>query len=298
MTDRCRADLEAWLQADRRHRGALLRARAALHAMETAVTRGPSVLGPENDSDYGPTKAPDARHRRLVLGTIAACLLAVIAVAPGRFWSTAPPPTVAHRHLDLADGSIVTLVGGAQVAVEMTDSARTVTLQSNEAVFNVVKDPKRPFLVRSGEVLAQAVGTVYSVARVGTSGAAVRVSEGRVLVWTDGQADRAIILNAGDQVTLDPGAAMPQALDSGQISLDDETILAAAKRFNRVNRTQIVVEDPAIGRVRIVGLFKANEPEHFAQAAAVIADAKVSHGDGVISLDTKRVPVPVDQPPE
>ena len=52
----------------------------------------------------------------------------------------------------------------------MTASARTVTLQSHEAVFNVVKDPETPVLVRSGEVFAQAVGTVYSVTRVGGSG--------------------------------------------------------------------------------------------------------------------------------
>ncbi|MGY0619064.1 FecR family protein [Lysobacter sp. A378] len=258
--------------------------------IETAVARGPSVLESDNDNDYGPKQAPTARRRRFALAAIAVCLLATIAVAPGRLWPTKSSPTASHQDIDLADGSIVTLVGGARVAVEMTDSARTVTLQSHKAVFNVVKDPKRPFQVRSGGVFAQAVGTVYSVARVGVSGAAVKVSEGSVLVWTDGQADRAIILNAGDQVTLDPDATMPQALNPGQISLDNESILAAAKRFNRVNRTQIVVRDPAIGDVRVVGLFKANEPEHFAQAAAAIAGAKVGHGDGIIILEAQRAP--------
>ena len=91
---------------------------------------------------------------------------------------------------------------------------------------------------------------------------------------------------------------MPQALNPGQISLDNESILAATKRFNRVNRTQIVVRDPAIGDVRIVGLFQANEPEHFAQAAAAIADAKVSHGDGVIMLDAKHIPATTDHHPK
>ncbi|MGY1459482.1 FecR family protein [Luteimonas sp. A649] len=283
--------MEAWLRADRRRQGALLRAQAALHAIETAVVRGPSVLASGNDADYGQARPSPPRRHRLAIGAIAACLLALIVVAPARFWPTTPDPIVTRDALNLSDGSIVTLGDGANVTVQMTDHARTVTLESSEAVFNVAKDAKRPFVVRSGEVFAQAVGTVYSVTRVGSRGALVNVSEGSVLVWADGEADRGIVLNAGDQLTLDPDASMPQARDPGQISLDNESILAASKRFNRVNRIQIVVEDPAVGDVRIVGLFKANDPEQFAQAAAVIAGAQVTHRDGRIVLQTRGSPV-------
>lgn len=287
MTARCRTELDTWLQCDRRHRGALLRAQAALHAIESAVIDGPSMLSPDNDSDYGPKHTQPTRHRRMALAAVAACLMVAGILVPERFFPDTALPAVAQQDIDLADGSIITLVGGADVAVEITDSIRTVTLQSHKAVFNVAKDPKRPFLVRSGEVFAQALGTVYSVTRVGDSGALVNVSEGSVLVWTDGQADQAITLKAGDQIRLDPGATTPPALNSGQISLDNESILAAAKRFNRINRTQIIIQDPGIGDIRIVGLFKANDPEYFARAAAAIAGAKVSHRDGTIVLGAK-----------
>lgn len=285
MSDRCRADMEAWLRADRRHRGALLRAQAALHSIETAVVQGPSVLASHNDPDYGQAGTPLLRRRRLAIGgAIAACLLAVILVGPSRFGPATPDPAAIPEALNLADGSIVTLGEGAKVSVQMTDHARTVTLQSSQADFNVASDAERPFVVRSGEVFAQAVGTIYSVARVGARGALVSVSEGTVLVWADGQADRRIVLNAGDQITLDPDTPMPLARNPGQISLDNESILAAAKRFNRVNRTRIVVEDHAIGDVRIVGLFKASDPEQFAQAAAIVAGAQVILDDDQIIL--------------
>lgn len=287
MTDRCRADLEAWLQADRRHRGALLRAQAALHSIEAAVRRGPSVLESGNDSDYGTSVVPVAR-RRIGMAALAACLLVVIVVVPGRFWTLASLPTVAHEAVDLVDGSSVTLVDGAQIIVEMTDDARTVTLESNAAVFNVAKDAKRPFVVRSGEIFAQAVGTVYSVARVGAIGAEVSVSEGRVLVWRDGQADRAIALGAGDTLTMNPDPASSPASEPGQLSLDNESIRSAAQRFNRVNRMQIIVMDPAIGDVRIVGLFKADDPEQFARAAAIVAGAHVVKRDGHIVLQSTK----------
>ncbi|MGY1408879.1 MULTISPECIES: FecR/PupR family sigma factor regulator [unclassified Luteimonas] len=40
LTPARQAELDAWLQADRRHRGALLRAQAALHALEAAAREG------------------------------------------------------------------------------------------------------------------------------------------------------------------------------------------------------------------------------------------------------------------
>ena len=287
MTDGDHAGMEAWLQADRRHRGALLRAQAALHAIETAVLHGPSVLASRNDPDYGPAATPPPWRRRFAIGAIAACLVAVVLVEPGRFWPAGQDPAATPEALNLADGSIVTLGEGADVTVQMTDHARTVTLESNRAVFNVARDAGRPFVVRSGEVFAQAVGTVYSVTRVGAKGALVSVSDGSVLVWADGQADRGIVLNAGDQLTLNPDAPMPQAQVPGRISLDNESILAAAKRFNRVNRAQIVVEDQAIGDVRIIGLFKASDPEQFAEAAAIVAGAQVIHRNGRIILQAR-----------
>lgn len=256
--------------------------------METAVLQGPSVLASDNDPDYGRAATPVRQRRRFAIAAVAACLLAVIFIGPSHFLPGAPGAATALETLELADGSSITLIEDAEVTVQMTDHARSVTLESSQAVFNVARDTERPFVVRSGEVFAQALGTVYSVTRVGPRGALVSVSEGSVLVWADGKADQAIALVAGDQLTLDPGALTPQAQGSGKISLDNESILAAAERFNRVTRTRIVVEDPVVGDVRIVGLFKANDPEQFAQAAALIAGAQVIHENGRIILRAQR----------
>lgn len=246
--------------------------------------RGPSVLASDNDADYGPAATPTPRRWLFALAAVAASFLAIAFLGPWHFPPGSPDPATAVEILDLADGSSISLVDGAEVAVQLTDHARTVTLERNQAVFNVATDPARPFVVRSGEVFAQALGTVYSVTRVGARGAQVSVTEGSVLVWADGKADQSIALVAGDQLTLDPDAPTPQARGAGQISLDNESIRAAAERFNRVNRTQIVVEDPAVGEVLIVGLFKADDPKHFAHAAALVARAQVVHEDGRIIL--------------
>src|SRR5690606_32319248 len=124
-TGLCRTELEAWLRADRRHRGALLRAQAALSAMETAVLRGPSVLASDNDPDYGPTATPASRRPgAFAITAVAACLLAVMFIGPAHFLPGVPGPTTSLETLDLADGSSITLGDGAEVTVQMTDHAR------------------------------------------------------------------------------------------------------------------------------------------------------------------------------
>lgn len=77
-------------------------------------------------------------------------------------------------------------------------------LLRGEATFKVAKDKARPFVVQSGDVYAQATGTVYSVRRVGLTGGTVKVREGSVLVWPHDERDQAVLLHAGGTVTLDP----------------------------------------------------------------------------------------------
>src|SRR3546814_8633019 len=60
-----------------------------------------------------------------------------------------------------------------------------------------------------------------------------------------------------------------------QISLDNVPVRAAVARFNRVNSTKIILADSAIGDVEIIGLYRANDPEQFAEAVAAISGARV-----------------------
>jgi transmembrane sensor len=62
----------------------------------------------------------------------------------------------------------------------------------------------------------------------------------------------------------------------GMVGLDGETLSEAAAEFNRYNDRHIVIDDPALGRERLVGYFRANDPESFAHAAARTLGAEVS----------------------
>lgn len=298
------AEFDAWLAADRRHRGAYLRARASLYAIEDAVVPPAAIADPApvraGNDDEAPAR-PRWRIARHVLvgGALAAALVALVGVGLPMLGSLRPAPAASDRRLTLADGSVATLGDDARIAFAMRDGVRTVALLRGEALFHVAKDRAHPFVVRSGEIYAQATGTVYSVRRIGRTGGAVRVSEGSVLVWARDERDQAVLLHAGDALTLEPGIRQPgpPALAKpapppspppalAQIALDNVTIEVAARRFNRINRAQIRITDPAVGQIRIVGLFRANDPEQFARAAAAVAGAEVelSEDGSVIKL--------------
>lgn len=316
MNAQIRADLEAWLSADTRHRGAYIRACAWLHAAEDAVIaahRAPaasvataSLRTSDNDNDG---IAPGALRRlasrwsgRAMAGGAAvamslALLVAVGVPVPGL---VTPTETIANaKVVTLKDGSVATLGRNAQIQVSLSEGIRKITLLSGEATFEVAKDRSRPFVVRSGDVYAQATGTVYSVRRVGLTGGAVRVGEGSVLVWPRDERDQAVVLHAGGTVTLDPGpmATTTEAPRSAshrlpppelaQISLDNVPVRAAVARFNRVNSTKIILADPAIGDIEIIGLYRANDPEHFAEAIAAISGAHIEHSDSSIVIKMK-----------
>lgn len=271
------AELAAWLAADRRHAGAYLRAQASYHALAEAVAAWALPIAGNDDL---PLSAP--RTRTLAPRRAVAAGLAVAACAVGGLFLGIPalhaPTPPAAREMALDDGSSVALAADGTVTARMSVSLRQITLERGAATFHVAKDRQRPFVVRSGLVYAEATGTVYSVRRVGAQGGAVRVREGSVRVWREGAREQAVMLHAGNALTIDPAAsrsAAPAAPPPASFWFEDISIADAAKRFNQVNTVQIVIADPAAGRVPIVGRFRSDRPDQFAKAAATLTGTRV-----------------------
>ncbi|TNF04915.1 MAG: DUF4880 domain-containing protein [Sphingomonadales bacterium] len=305
MTPEVRAEFDRWLSADRRHRGAYVRARAGVHMMEETVISGRPTLTSDNDNGQWEQASPaHGRLRRwatpLMAGMAAVAVVALIFIMVNPLFdrSSGGEEGQVRQVVTLRDGSTVTLPKDARIAVDISASIRRITLVRGEATFKVAKDKSRPFVVRSGDVFAQATGTVYNVSRIGVAGGSVKVSEGSVLVWARDERDQAVLLRAGGELMLNPGPLPVEAKQApslrrlpppelAQISLDNVTIASAAERFNRINMTKIVITDPVIGNTRIVGLFKANDPEQFVRAAAEITGASVSRDGSNIVINMK-----------
>jgi transmembrane sensor len=205
--------------------------------------------------------------------------------------------TDAIVHVQLADGSGVTLQKGSRVSVEYRLLRRQVRLESGEALFQVAKDSHRPFIVEAGDVRVRAVGTAFDVDRRSDSTVDVVVTKGTVDVWRQSQSsDPPLRLIAGNRVHVTPGGiytyapSEPQLADAPRrngavIELNGLTLGEAAAEFNRYNRQIVVISDPRIAAQPVVGRFQASDPGGFVAAAAAMLDGHVRRDDERLFLE-------------
>lgn len=183
------------------------------------------------------------------------------------------------RNVPLADNSVASINSDTRLEVRMTMAERRIALQRGEAWFQVAKDAARPFVVAAGAVRVTAVGTAFAVQRQ-AGGADVVVTEGVVEVTRarDGASPRGAVMRvaAGEQAFVPEGdgavkvrrqadaAGRQLAWREGMIMLNNDTLARAVAQFNRYNRRQILIADPALRNRTLVGNYRINEAEHFA----------------------------------
>ncbi|MFC4312522.1 FecR family protein [Steroidobacter flavus] len=280
------AELDAWLAADSRRVGALLRAEAAL----SYLNRGRALAGGQ------PDVAPRVGRRKLLIGGAIAALAASVGGLALLLPQEQSIGTMMGevRKVPLSDGSLVAVNTSSEVVVALTPETRKLSLVKGEAWFKVAHDTQRPFVVEAGPVRVRALGTAFSVRR-NESGADVLVTEGTVETWAVGEENHRIKLSAGNKAVLGMGRP-PQAVAAndqienelawrnGEIVLYGQTLADAAAEFNRYNARKVVISDPQLAAETMVGRFNADEPEAFAHAAALATGARVTQTDSTLQL--------------
>jgi transmembrane sensor len=202
----------------------------------------------------------------------------------------------------LDDGSVVNLNTNSLMRVQLTPELRHIVLERGEALFKVAHDKNRPFDVEAGNTTVRAVGTEFSVRVREPAGAAsgakdveVLVKEGRVAIDPPKKNAKPIeraealppsmsTLSAGEAVTItakrvntEPPQMQVQKVaevdvdrklswTEGRLWFERQTLKDVVAEFNRYNRRQMVIADPAIENLRIGGGFEATDPESFIAA--------------------------------
>lgn len=205
---------------------------------------------------------PRAVQRPLAwMGAIAASLVAAVVIAVSL--GSGQPPTETFRTAQgerrivaLSDGSHITLNGGSSLTATLGRRERRVVMADAEAVFDIAKDPKRPFLIQAGDREVRVVGTEFNVLH---HAGEVRVTVRRGVVevrpaghpaappvarLVKGQGLTHRVDQAGDSVTTaDPDAAF--AWTEGRLVFHGETLAEVAKTLNRYVATPIEVAPDA-----------------------------------------------------
>lgn len=95
----------------------------------------------------------------------------------------------------LADGSKVTLSANSDMQITYYRNQRHIMLNRGEAIFEVVKDKERPFVVETDQAKVTVLGTRFAVNKLSKL-VRVSVDHGRVLVESK-STDSSVILNNG-----------------------------------------------------------------------------------------------------
>ena len=185
-----------------------------------------------------------------------------------------------QRMVTLSDGSRVTLNTDSRVSVAPWNGVREVRLDRGEALFEVAKDPVRPFVVIAGDKKVTAIGTAFVVRRQ-AEGAGERVSvtmvEGKVSV-TDIKGAPATLV-AGERMIVT--ASAPPRIDQprvetvtawrrGEVVLDGTSLADAIAEMNRYSPVPISTADESIAQLPVSGIFRAGDSESFATAVATL----------------------------
>jgi transmembrane sensor len=285
----------SWLSGDDRRLGAFGRMRAIALSSQKA-----RALGNDFDpSHFAPATRPSRRMLLGMGGSIAAT--ALIGTAAGWRYLTRNSFSTGKgemRVFALKDGSVVTLNTQSRIEVDFSEHTRGIRLIEGEVLFDVAKNPAKPFVVAAGDTEVRVVGTSFTIRRIEATPVQVLVREGIVDVRrTDVAGAQPIRISANTRAVtpLDGGrlAALPVApielrrelaWQDGRISLEGQSLAAAVAEFSRYSDTRIVIDDPSLAHEEIAGLFNADNPVGFAQTIAVSLNARTRIEEGVVHI--------------
>lgn len=208
-----------------------------------------------------------------------------------------------QRILTLGDGTTIHLNTASRIRIHLDRRLRRIDLEQGEAFFEVARRWDWPFDVIAGTRKIEALGTRFQV-RNDEQQLAVTLFDGKVAVSADtpdehsntqpqavtrpqsaaalgrpatARMNAVFTLSPGERLTF-AGNRAPvldrPALDSlsawqhGQVAFDDTPLADAAAEMNRYTHVQVVLGGPAIGALRMSGIFKTTDPAKFAAAVA------------------------------
>lgn len=244
------------------------------------------------------------RRRNWGLGLTAAASLTAAAVFG--VIQLLPPPIDPNVHttaigeqssLPLPDGSLVTINTQSSLQVAYSDRFRDVFLTSGEALFDVAKDPDRPFRVITDQAVVTAVGTQFNVRNVADD-VVVTVVEGIVDVEAASPRARPAVvrparLTVGQQAHVAAGevAVVEAAIEKAtawrdrRLVFESLTLAEVIDEFNRYNDPPLLIEDPRLSAIPISGVFRANDRASFVEFLQTmnLAESQIRE-DGTIVL--------------
>jgi transmembrane sensor len=295
------AALDRWLDESMSHKAAFWRLEHAWQMADRIGALSARDIAPRPSRTGLPLKWWQAS------ALAASLLLAIAFIGLHSRPTLSPQPSVdafdtdigGHRIVPLVDGSRIELNTATNLRTLISKKRRDVWLDRGEAFFEVAHIEGSTFAVHAGPRLITVVGTQFSVRRDGDN-VTVAVVQGRVRVedTTPGASSASITVTPGDvaiglgssmMVVSKPVAAVEDKLTwrDGRLVFDGTSLAEVVDDFNRYNRQQLLISDPAVAAIRISGTFKASNVEAFVRLLKEAYGLKVElTADGKLKIST------------
>jgi len=206
----------------------------------------------------------------------------------------------------LSDGTQVLMNTDSELVIEFSATARIVKLTKGEVNFNVVKNPKIPFIVYAGEGIVWAVGTEFVVRNLGEF-VDVIVTEGQVKVFSDTKKSTddlhistdfpidsklneltEALVSANESLSFDNVIHNYQseatenlhkkiAWKEGAIILNGETLSQAMKEIMRYTDKKIIITDPSLNQLTVGGRYKTKNIDELLSTIAEVWQLDVQY---------------------
>lgn len=181
----------------------------------------------------------------------------------------------------LQDGSRVQLNTDTIIDIDFDDRQRKVRLVRGEALFEILHDQSRPFLVYVGTNVIRAIGTAF-VVKLTEDEVEVTIKEGRVELKslkdnTQSRSKKELIIasaviDAGQTVKLNKEIQTLQEIATeeidrklawrdGLIIFSGEPLGHVVEEISRYTSIKFVITDPELSTLRIGGRFKIGEAD-------------------------------------
>ncbi len=180
---------------------------------------------------------------------------------------------------------MVHLNADSRLSVLYTPASREVSLQRGDAMFDVAKNPQRPFNVHAGDAVVTAVGTSFEVDMV-SDAIEVRVFEGAVRVQP--RATSATLVHKGEWLRLVAdrhpagGRFSPETYQTWRadwLEADDTPLKYVVARLNRYSPKTIVVKGEGISDIGVTGRFQIDRTgEALSMISALLGVDAVQNG--------------------
>ena len=270
VTDADRRAFDRWCDADPRHAVAIERMRGLWGSLDTLPAKPARIA---LNRAFTPRRSRGAQ----VTGVLGVVLCAWLGLQHLPVWMADQRTGVGERRqIALEDGSQLQLNSNSAVDVKFDGHQRVIELLQGELWVDVAKDAQRPFVVRTNQGTATALGTRYLVKRAEDGTTVVTVIESTVAV--NGDAGDGVKVTAGQRSVLDHGYAQtPQAIGNsdpdawtrGLLKVNDQPLSDVLQTLASYRHGLVRFDAPALQNLRVSGVFKLDDTT---AALAALAD--------------------------